>query len=224
MGDEDDDDYPQDALDFVGSRGNNRLLPHQNLQLHKFFLLSDVHVLPSVAELEEFIETNNADVDELDEGGFTAISFSLNQSTKEHALLMLKRSKNLNFRCPQGWTYLHQAVIRDLKEIIVYLLEHGADIEAQTHHGSNVLKLGLYCFSKPRPIITLLLRYGFPLLSKPHHLDINPKTSPERLFIYQYEKVICVLLARYKKTITFMGNDILRLLFELLLAEKIAIT
>ena len=79
---------------------------------------------------------------------------------------MVNTSKELlfNSKDENGWSPIHEGARSGHKEIIDFLLEHGADINDQTKYGETVLYLAREEFGRDAPFVNHLEDLGAQLI------------------------------------------------------------
>ncbi|XP_050312552.1 rabankyrin-5 [Anthonomus grandis grandis] len=98
--------------------------------------------------LRAFINNNNKTEDKRfnmrDVNGDTPLSLALGCGFKGLVPLLIKGGADINVRNGQDLTLLHQAIMKEDAETALYLLQHGADVNALTSHSETPLQLAIY--------------------------------------------------------------------------------
>lgn len=72
--------------------------------------------------------------------------------------LLVRNGADVNQKCLDGWTALHESVSQDDLEMCEVLVEHGAEIGSRNIYGVTPLFLAAQC-GRPEPL-SLLIRKG----------------------------------------------------------------
>ena len=112
-----------------------------------------------VKSLYQILIKNPYLVNTLDDKKETILSYSIkNKNIEVSNLILTSPIIDLDYQDKNGNTYLHLAVINQLKEIIKLLIEKGIYINKQNNEGNSALHLAYTINNKP--IISILIDNG----------------------------------------------------------------
>ena len=115
-------------VDFMGSRIGSGLMIgawEGNIDLMRLFI------------------SRGADINRLNANGETAIALAAWRGNQEAVKWLLDRGARINAPGRQ-WSALHYAVFAGHGQVMDYLIEQGADIDARSTNGSSVLMMAIY--------------------------------------------------------------------------------
>jgi len=147
------------AKNYFGSTALFLAVKQRNLDFTKFLLehSADInhqnHVgesalmyatsSPGKADVIHLLLKNGADPELTDSKGKTAFIYSLENKQFEYAQLFLQVSGDCNSTLNNGNTLLMNAICRQARDEVVFLLEHGADVNALREDGISALGVAL---------------------------------------------------------------------------------
>lgn len=122
-------------------------------------------------ELAEKLLKNKADVNAVDELGYTPMHFAVIRSNNKLVELFLNFNPNLNIQSNNGETVLNIAALHSSLKITRLLVDHGADVNnASVLDGSTAFHWACWCFDKK--IVKFLLKRGADI----NALDFEKRT------------------------------------------------
>lgn len=94
-------------------------------------------------DLMRLFISRGADINKLNANGETAIALAAWRGNLAAVKWLLERGARIN-AAKRQWSALHYAVFAGHAEVADYLIEQGADIDAQSTNGSSVLMMAVY--------------------------------------------------------------------------------
>lgn len=81
--------------------------------------------------VEEFIRLGGADFNARDANGDTPVGLALNDGHRDLVPVLIRGKADVNVRNGKDFTLLHQAILKEDGKTAIFLLDNGADINAQ---------------------------------------------------------------------------------------------